>query len=388
MVEGHAVDLLDMKLAAYAAAGITSCHESTKKIQVLQKLRLGMYAMLREASAACDIKETIRSVTEEKLDPRHVCLVTDDREPCVLLHEGHVDHVVRRAIEEGVDPVAAIQMATVNVAEHYECARELGSIAPARYADLLILDDLTKVTVSTVIADGRVVSRNGNLVEKIDLPSYPDSARQTMKLGRFPTLSDLTIRTNMTQGAVMVRAIGVVPGSIYTRHLELEAPVKNGSVTANVDNDVIKIAVFERHKATGNIGIGFINGLGIKEGAVGSTVGHDSHNLVVAGTRDEEMLAAARVLIDSGGGLTAVRDEQVLAHVPLSIAGLMSDKPVEVVSEQIQELESAWSKLGSSLPSPHVALSFTTLSVVPELKITDRGLLDTVRFKFVRPVVA
>jgi len=387
LVEGHAVDLLDTPLAAYAAAGITSCHESTKKIHAMQKLRLGMYAMLREASASLDVAETIRAITEEKMDPRHVCLVTDDRDPASLLREGHVDHVVRRAVEEGVDPVIAIQMATLNVAEHYECARELGSLAPARYADMLILDDLAKVSVNTVVADGQVVSRNGKLVSNIELPNYPEYARNSMHLKHLPTPSELAIRANITRGSVRVRAIGVIPGSIYTRHLQSEAPVKDGLVSANVDEDVLKIAVIERHRASGNIGLGFVKGLGVSEGAVASTVGHDSHNLVVAGANDLDILAAAKVLTESGGGMVAVKGEKTLAHVPLPIAGLMSDRPVEVVSDEIEKLKDAWSKLGSTLPSPYITLSFTTLSVIPELRITDKGLLDTVNFKFVNPVI-
>jgi adenine deaminase len=387
LVEGHAVNLMDNDLAAYAAAGITSCHESTKKIHAMQRLRLGMYAMLREASASPDVREAIRAVTEENMDTRHVCLVTDDREPNSILHEGHVDHVVRRAIEEGVEPIIAIQMATLNVAEHYECARELGSIAPARLADMLILDDLTKVTVNTVIANGQLVARNGKMISMIPPSSYPDFTRQTMHLKQLPTISDLAITTKVKQKAVRVRTIGVIPGSIYTRYLESEAPVLDGNVVADPDTDVLKIAVFERHKGTGNVGLGFINGLGVKEGSVASTVGHDSHNLVVAGTTDADMLAAAKVLIGSGGGMVAVRDQKVLAHLPLPIAGLMSDRTVETVSGQIEELKDAWSKLGSTLPSPYVALSFTTLSVIPELRITDKGLLDAVHFKFVSPIV-
>lgn len=387
VIEGHAVDLLDRNLAAYAAAGITSCHESTKKIQAMQKLRYGMYAMLREASASPDVAATIRSITEEKMDPRHVCLVTDDREPNSILKEGHVDHAVRRAIEEGIDPIVAIQMATLNVAEHYECARELGSIAPARYADMLILDDLRTAGVTTVIADGQVVYRNGKLLSKMNVPTYPDFARESMRLKRPPTSSDLAIRTKTIQGSVEVRAIGIIPASIYTRLLESEAPVKNGNVLTNVDEDVLKIAVFERHKASGNVGLGFVKGLGISEGAVASTVGHDSHNLVLAGTNDLDMVTAAKVLIESGGGMAAVKGGKVLAHVPLPIAGLMSDKPVEVVSDQIEKLKDAWRKLGSTLPSPHIALSFTTLSVIPEIRITDMGLLDAVNFKFLSPVI-
>lgn len=387
VVEGHAVDLLDKDLAAYVAAGITSCHESTKKIQAMQKLRLGMYAMLREASASLDVAETVRSITEEKMDPRHVCLVTDDREPSSILREGHVDHVVRRAIEEGVDPIIAVQMATLNVAEHYECAREFGNIAPARFADMLILDDLTKVVVNTVIADGQVVSRNGKLISTIQPPSYPDFARQSMQLKHPPTMSDFAIPVKVKQGSVRIRVIGIIPRSIYTRHLQAETPVKDGKVLTNPDEDVLKIAVFERHKASGNFSLGFVKGFGVKEGAVASTVGHDSHNLIVAGVSDFDMVAAAKTLIDSAGGMVVVKDSKVLAHVPLPIAGLMSDKTIEIVASQIEELKDAWNKLGSTLPSPYVTLSFTTLSVIPELRITDKGLLDAVNFKFVNPVV-
>jgi adenine deaminase len=386
-IEGHAVDLMDKELAAYASAGITSCHESTKKAHAMQRLRLGMYAMLREASGSPDIAETIRSITEQKMDPRHVCLVTDDREPTSILHEGHVDYAVRRAIEEGVDPLVAVQMATLNVAEHYECARELGSIAPARFADMLILDDLRKTTVNTVIADGRVVAREGKLIATIKPMTPPDFARQSMKLKQVPSLKDLTIPAKATRGSVRIRAIGIIAGSIYTRYLEAEAPVRNGEALTNLDEDLMKIAVFERHKASGNFGLGFVKGFGVKEGAVGSTVGHDCHNLVVAGTDESDMVVAAKRLIDSGGGMIVVGDGKILAHVPLPIAGLISDKAIEVVSDQIEELKEAWSKLGCTLPAPYVTLSFTTLSVIPELRITDKGLLDTVNFRFVNPLI-
>jgi adenine deaminase len=387
VVEGHAVNLLDRDLAAYAAAGITSCHESTRKVEAIQKLRYGMYAMLREASASRDVADTIRSITEDKLDPRHVCLVTDDREPNSLLQEGHIDHVVRRAIQEGADPVRALQMATINVAEHYECARDLGSIAPARFADMVLLDSLEKAVVSSVIADGKVVSQNGKIVVSFAQQSYPDFVKKSMRIRRPPAVSDVVIRTNAMKGTVRVRTIGVMPTSIFTQQLEKEVPVRDGEALANVDDDVLKIAVFERHKASGNIGLGFVKGLEVREGAVASTVGHDSHNLVVAGVSDGDMIFAANKLIESGGGMVAVKNQKAIAHVPLPIAGLMSDKSVEVVSEQIKALKEAWGQLGSTLPSPYITLSFTTLSVIPELRITDKGLLDTVNFKFVNPLI-
>ncbi len=387
VVEGHAVNLLDRDLAAYAAAGITSCHESTQKVQAIQKLRNGIYAMLRESSVSRDVADTIRSVTEDKLDSRHVCLVTDDREPNSLLREGHLDYVVRRAIEEGVDAITAIQMATLNVAEHYECARELGNIAPARYADMAILDNLDKVTVNTVIADGKVVYKNEKLVATFAPPNYPQVVRKTMHTKRSPTIGDMVIRTKTNKGTVKVRVIGVMPTSVYTRQLEEDVPVSDGQAQVNVDADVLKIAVFERHKATGNVGVGFVKGLEVKEGAVASTVGHDCHNLVVAGASELDMVAAANALIASSGGMVVVKDQKPIALVPLPIAGIMSDKSVEIVSEQVQALKEAWHKLGSSLPSPYITLSFTTLSVIPELRITDKGLLDAVNFKFLDPVI-
>jgi adenine deaminase len=387
VVEGHAVDLLDRELAAYAAAGITSCHESTKKIQAVQKLRLGIYAMLRESSGSPDVAETVRAVTEDKLDPRHVVLVTDDREPKSILEEGHVDHVVRRAIQEGVDPIVAVQMATLNVAEHFECARELGSIAPARYADMLLLDNLDKITINTVIADGRVISRDGKLLTQIKTPTFPNYVRKTVRLKKPPKLKDLQITSKKNGGTVKVRAIGVIPASIQTKHLMVETHVKENYVQANPDEDLLKIAVFERHGVSGNRSLGFVKGLGLTGGAVASTMAHDSHNLVVAGTNDSDMLTAIRALTKSQGGLVVVRDGKILAHLPLPIAGLMSDQSVESVSAKIQELRTAWIELGSTLPSPYVTLAFTTLSVIPELRITDKGLLDTVKFQFVKPLI-
>jgi adenine deaminase len=387
VVEGHAANLLDMELTAYAAAGITSCHESTKKIEAMQKVRDGMYAMLREASGARDVAATIRAVTEAKLESRHVCLVTDDREPSALLKEGHIDYVARRAIEEGVDPVEAIQMATLNTAEHFECARELGSIAPARFADAILLDDLEKVSVNTVVADGKVVSRNGKFIADLRMPKYARAVRNSVHLKRQPTIEDLTITAKTTSNSVEVRAIGVMPATITTKNLEIQAPVVGGKALADARNDLAKIAVFERHRRTGNVGLGFIKGLGLNAGAVASTVGHDSHNLVVAGVDDGSMVVAAKALVQSGGGMIVVKNQRILFHLPLPLAGLMSDQSVEAVAKQLEELKGAWSRLGSTLPSPTITLAFTTLSVIPELRITDKGLLDTVRFKFVNPVI-
>jgi adenine deaminase len=303
------------------------------------------------------------------------------------LNEGHIDNVIRRAIQEGVDPIEAIQMATLNVAEHYECAREFGNIAPARFADIVILDKLETISVNTVIADGKVVSQNGKLTAHLPTPTYPEAVMQSMHLKRAPSLEDLTVITKTKNDSIRVRAIGVMPTNILTENLESEVPVKEGKALANPREDVAKIAVFERHTNSGNVAVGFVKGLGLNEGAVASTVGHDSHNLVVAGMDDASMVAAANLLAQNGGGMVAVRDQKPLSLLPLPIAGLMSDKSVETVSRQMKELKDAWSKLGSKLPSPTITLAFTTLSVLPELRITDKGVLDTTQFRFVNPII-
>ena len=208
-----------------------------------------------------------------------------------------------------------------------------------------------------------------------------------MHLKRIPNKADLTLTAETDQPSIKVRAIGVLPTSIVTRNVEVEASVKDGKVYSNPQADLVKIAVFERHRGSGNVGLGFITGLGLKEGAVASTVGHDSHNLVVAGVEDESMIEATRALAKSEGGMVAVKDRRILSHLPLPIAGLMSDRSVETVAKQMDELKNAWRQLGSTLPSPTITLAFTTLSVIPELRITDKGLLDTVHFKFVNPII-
>jgi len=251
----------------------------------------------------------------------------------------------------------------------------------------VILDELEKVAVNTVIADGKVISRDGRLTASVSTPKFTESVRKSMRLKRPPSVEDLAINTAESSGSVKVRAIGVMPTNIFTRHLVAQAPVKDGKVYANPEDDVAKIAVFERHRGSGNIGLGFIMGLGLREGAVASTVAHDSHNLVVAGMDDQSMVVAAGCLVHSGGGMAAVKDGRVLSHLPLPIGGLMSDQSVQTVAKQMTELTDAWSRLGSTLPSPTITLGFTTLSVIPELRITDKGLLDTVQFKFLNPVI-
>jgi adenine deaminase len=386
-VEGHSNGLLNTELAAYAAAGILSCHESTRKVEGVQKLRLGMCLMIREGSAWRDLKEVIKCVTENKLDSRHVVLVTDDRHPETLLTEGHINDVVRKAIKEGVDPLTAFQMATLNPAEHFGVSKDLGSIAPGKCADILILNNLEKVSVDTVLADGKIVARKGKITVKLGHPKYPKFVKNSIHLKNRLKPEDLVIKAPFKKGKVKVHVIGIFEGKVVTEKREDILVVEAGEVQPSVKLDVIKIAVIERHKRTGNVGLGFVAGFGLKRGAIASSVAHDSHNLIVIGTNNHDMAVAVNKIAEKGGGVIAVENGKTLSMVELPIAGLMSDQPIEKVCRRLESLSEAWTRLGCTMTSPFMIMSFLALPVLPEIRITDKGLLDTQEFKFVSPII-
>jgi len=383
LIEGHDAGLLGKELAAYASSGITSSHEMTRKIDAIERIRLGMYAYIREGSAWLDVAETIKAITELKLDSRHVCLVTDDREPDSLIKQGHMDHVIRRAIEEGLDPIKAIQMATLNPAEHYGLAKELGSIAPARFADIVIMGKLTKVDVETVIANGKLIVKDKNFMIELPKPEYPKEFLKTIKVKKPLSPKDFEIKAPIKEGEIKVRVIKAIEGSVLTDQLIELLKVKNGLVQPDFNKWIYKLAVIERHKATGNIGLGFVKGFGFKVGAIGSTVAHDSHNMLILGLSDEDMALAANKLVEAGGGIITVNDGKIISFLELPLAGLMSTKPVEVVSKKLEEIYESWKSLGCKWVSPFMTLSLLALDVLPKLRLTDKGLIDTEKFKIV-----
>jgi adenine deaminase len=383
VVEGHDTSLLGRELSAYAASGITSSHESVRKIDAIERVRNGMYAMLREGSAWLDVRETVKSVTEARIDPRHVCLVTDDKEPDSIIRDGHMNHSIRRAIQEGVDPITAIQMGSLNPAEHFEKAREIGSISPSRLADIVVLDSLTQMSVHAVFADGLIVARNGKMVIDFPQPEYPDFAMKSIHLQRTIEPRDFLIKAPSLQGEVSARVIEAIEGSVLTKHKIEEVPVKQGSAASDTGRTILKTAVIERHKGTGNIGLGFTKGFAFEDGAVATTVAHDSHNILVVGANDKDMAVAVHELEKAGGGIATIVKGDVKAMVKMPIAGLMSNDPVEVVAKDVSKLYSEWRKLGCSWVSPFMTMSLLALSVLPELRITDLGLVDTVNFKLV-----
>lgn len=387
-VTGHySLPDIEKGLPAYAAAGICCCHESTRAVDALARMRLGMYAMMREGSAWHDIHETVKSLTEHRIDARRAILVTDDTHPETLLSLGHLDHVVRRAINEGLNPVTAIQAVTLNTAECFGVAQDLGSIAPGRWADIVFLSDLASVKIEKVMVAGRIVAEKGKLT--IELPSvdYPLQVKNSVRLKEPLKASHFQIPAPPGRDKVLVRVIRIIEASVLTRHTLVEMEAEDGYLKASPSRDIAKVAVVERHRATGTMALGFVQGFGLKAGAVASTVAHDSHNLLIIGVNEEDMALAGNTLATCGGGLVAVQDGQVLALLPLPVAGLMSDQPVEVVAGQVEEVLKAWRKLGCELVSPFMTMALLSLPVIPELRLTNRGLVDTLEFKFV-PIVA
>lgn len=388
VVEGHAPGLSRKELNAYIASGITSCHESTEKAEALEKLRLGMYPMIREGFASLkNLSELINIVTEDKVNSSQVSLVTDDRHPEDLLEEGHMDHVVRKAIEEGVDPIKAIQMASLNTARHFQVEREIGGVAPGRIADMLLLEDLSHVTIDEVIANGKIVARNGNLTTEFELYEYPKYSRETVRIPEKLGPDDFEIEACSEKDEAEVRTIGVREGTPKTESLSKKLPVNNGSVRANAEKDVAKISVVERHKGTGNIGLGFVTGFGFEEGATASTIAHDSHNLLVVGMNERDMALAANKLAEVGGGIITVKNGEILGVLELPIAGLMSDRPLEEIYEKMEEMAITWDELGCEMTSPFSTMILLALPVLPELRITDKGLINTVNFEFVEMLI-
>lgn len=368
-------------LNAYIASGVRCCHESTRAEDALEKMRLGMYAMLREGSAWHDLKEVAKSITHHKVDTRFATLISDDTHPHTLQAQGHLDHIMRRALEEGIDAITAIQMVTINCAQCFQMDHDFGSITPGKCADMVLIGDLNKLNVTKVWIDGDLVAENGQMTMEFAPYSYPDWATHSMHVGETITADTFKIPASADQ--VTVRAIEVIPAKVGSieRHITLQA--KNGYLESDPSQDVLKTVVFERHHKTGTKGFGFVKGFGITNGAMASTVAHDAHNLLVIGTNDADMALAANTLIQCGGGMVAVQDGKVLGVVPLPIAGLMNDKPLEEMSQMVENLEQAWAKIGCTMPSPFMTMALIALACLPELRLTNRGLVDCTTFQFV-----
>lgn len=373
-VDGHAPGLTGKELCAYVSAGIHSDHECVTAAEASEKLELGLHIMVRQGSTARNLDELVKAVTPENASRFMLC--TDDKHPGDLLREGHIDHNIRRAIAAGVEPIMAYQMGTINAAGYFGL-RGTGAVAPGRAADFAILDDLEDVTVSRVIKGGRVVAEDGrSLPFESELPGR--MVRSTVNIRDAGAG-----RLRVDAGSGPMRVIGIVPEQIVTKALSLEPRVVDGEVVADVERDILKIAVFERHMASGNVGLGFVQGMGLTRGAVATSVAHDSHNVIVVGADDDDMSQAVAAIVRMQGGAVVVSGGEELAALKLPVAGLMSDQPAETVAVESEAVIAAAAGLGCKLHDPLLALSFLALPVVPELKLTDLGLVDVGRFRLV-----
>ncbi len=371
--DGHCPGLNGKGLMAYVNASIGSDHECTTVDEALEKLRLGMYIFIREATNAHNLQTLLPLVTPE--NSRRICFCTDDRQPADLLAEGHIDHMVRVAIAAGIPPITAFRMATLNPSEYFGLY-DRGAIAPGRRADLMVFSNLQAPVAEQVYRHGKLAAENGAVLPW-ERKQKPSVLRSSMNVDWSKVNLEIPLQGRQ------VRIIEAIPDQILTHHVIEETPQHEGKVTADTERDLLKIAVIERHLATGNVGKGLVRGIGLKRGAIAGTVAHDHHNIVVIGADDESMMRAVQAIAATQGGMAAVDGDTVLAQLPLPIAGLMSDQPIEKVREQMDEMLRAGHQLGSTLHDPFMAMSFLALPVIPSLKITDQGLVDVEQFRLV-----
>lgn len=366
----------------YVAGGPEDDHEGTRMEDAIARVRQGMKAMLRLGSAWHDVAEQVRAVIEQKADSRHFILCTDDSHSQTLVEDGHMDRVLRHAIAQGLPPITAIQMATLNTAEHFGVSRLVGQIAPGRYADILLVPNLVNFEVTRCYARGKLVAENGRLV--IDLPEYPypDWVKHTVIMKRDLVREDFKLTTEFADGSCKANVIGVIENQAPTRHLKMDVMVRSGEVALEKDRDLAKIALVERHRATGGVTVGLVHGLGLNRPcAVGTTVAHDSHHMIVVGTNEEDMALAANTLRETGGGQVVVSEGKVLGLVELPIAGLMSNELAPVVARKAASVLQGLRTCGCTLNNANMQLSLLALVVIPELRISDLGLVDVTRFE-------
>ncbi len=372
VIDGHCPGLSGKALQAYAAAGVASDHECTTVEEAREKLRLGLTIFIREATNARNLKTLLPLVTP--LNQHRICFCTDDRQPADLLDEGHIDFMVRTAIAEGLDPIIALRLASWNPASYFRL-HDRGAVTPGRRADLIVFDDLQAPRPRLVFRGGQLVARDGMaLTPRRELPR---SLRGTMNVAWDQV--DLRIPAEGRRA----RTIGVIPDQLVTRHLIVDIPSQDGLALADPARDLAKMVVIERHQYSGQVGKGFVQGMGLQRGAMASSVAHDHHNIVAIGADDASIFTAARRVAKLGGGMVVAVGEQIVAEVPLTLAGLMSIEPVELVRQQVDKAITAVHELGSPLHDPFMAMSFMALEVIPSLKLTDRGLVDVEKFEIV-----
>jgi adenine deaminase len=390
VIGGHyAAPDLGLPFHGYAAGGPEDDHEGTRKEDAVMRARQGMKVMMRFGSAWHDVVEQVRAVTEAGQDPRHFILCTDDSHSATLVEEGHVNRAVKVAIAAGVPPLTAIQMATLNTAEHFGTAKDVGQIAPGRYADILIVSSLEEMKIEQVIAKGKLAAEGGRLLVEMPQFTYPEWATQSVRLGRELTADDFRLHAaGATPGPAAANVIGVIENQAPTRHLRLEVFVaENGEIQPDLERDLALVALVERHQGSGRVQVGLVQGFGFDiPCAIASTVAHDSHHMIVVGTDPGQMAQAANALAKMGGGQLVIARGDIVGQVALPVAGLLSTERAETVARQAATVLAGFQACGCQLNNPNMQLSLLALVVIPELRISDLGLVDVTRFQII-PVV-
>ena len=387
VIGGHYASLdLGKPFHGYVAGGPEDDHEGTRKEDAVARVRQGMKAMLRYGSGWLDVEAQIKAITEDGLDSRNFVLCTDDSHSETLVNDGHMDRVLRHTIGLGVDPMIAIQMATINTAEHFGMTRDIGQIAPGRFADILLVSDLNNFQAEQVIAKGIILVETGQW--QIELPpiTYPEWAKKSMNIKGPLSAEDfrLPVDDDISSEKLLANVIGVVEGQAPTKHLKIPVTAENGEILANLEEDLSKIALVERHQATGEVVVGLVSGFGLTgKCAIGSTVAHDSHHMIVVGTDDEHMAIAANRLAEMKGGQVVVKDGKVIGQVALPIAGLMSNKRADIVAEEAATVLEGFRACGCKISNPNMQFSLLALVVIPDLRISNLGLVDVNTFSFI-----
>lgn len=381
IVNGHAIGRLGQQLNVYASSGISDDHECVNVQEMKERLKVGMKVLIREGSSERNVDELVKGIVEEHMKTDNLMFCTDDKHAREIQTEGHINYNVSRAMELGLEPMDAIQMATVNTAKHFRLEDEIGSITPGRLADILLVKDLRTVKPETVIFEGRIVAQNGSLLEECKVGDYPEWIKHTVTLKREITPSSFLVKSKKEGDSTKVQVIDMIPRQIINNRMEAVLPVNDGFIQPDLSKDILKLAVVERYGKNGNVGIGFVHGFELEKGALAYSMSHDHHNIVVVGTNDQDMAAAVNEVARLNGGLSAACDGQIINSMELPIGGLMSEKTAEEVMAQLDILNEDAKKLGCRMDAPFMSLSFISLPTVPELGLTDLGLVDVLEHK-------
>jgi adenine deaminase len=382
---GHAVGRVGKELVAYACGGLADDHECVDYDEAMTRLQLGMAVLVREGSTERNLDPIMKGVVKNGTYSHHLMFCTDDKHPDEILEEGHIDFMVNRSIELGLDPMQAIQMATINAAKHFRIEHLVGSLSPGRWADILLVDDIQVISPSQVFFKGKKVVEDNKYIGTLPKPEYPDWLYKTVTLKSGNKGTDFRLEAAGDQAEVWV--IDLFPDQIINTRTQQELIVIDGAVAPDPDRDILKLAVVERHGKNGNIGVSFVKGFGLKNGALASSIAHDHHNIIVAGTNDDDMALCAKTIEEMQGGFVLVSDGKVLGKLALPIAGLLTEEPVEDVITGLEEINQTYHNLGGSLPAPFMTISFIGLPTVPDLGLSDLGLIDVFSHRLISSFV-